>query len=362
MALMSSVCEQSLEGRKSIFDVIKAVAILMVVVTHFPWTPAERLHYAFPFWIDTAMPIFMLLSGYLCFCSFYKKKLETFGEVYKLTNLYKRLARFVVPFVLLIPLDILCGMYGPNHASFANCLFRIILGGQRPGSYYVPMMIQFVIVFPVVYLAIRRYGVCGLMIFMLFNFLYECCCSVFGIHREVYSICLFRHLGIVAFGAFLAYWQMRAVKAYGKNMNMIICGIAMLLVGALYLYFSCYGYYSPIIFCRWKTTSLAAAFYTVGMFFFLMGWGAMSARPKKCQCYPIGATFLKIGSRTYEIYLMQKIFYAFPAIFILNLPINRGMKLALCVFACLFLGVVYGEFINRFKSLSWNNALRRIIT
>jgi peptidoglycan/LPS O-acetylase OafA/YrhL len=357
---MNPVCKQSLEGRRSIFDVIKAFAILMVVVTHFPWTPTERLHYAFPFWIDTAMPIFMTLSGYLGFCSFYNRKLETFGEVYELTYLYKRLARFVVPFLLLIPLDILCGMYGPNHASFANCLFRIILGGQRPGSYYVPMMIQFVIVFPIVYFAIRRYGVCGLMFFVLFNFLYECYCSVFGIHREVYSICLFRHLGIVAFGAFLAHWQMRTVKAYRKSTNMIIWGFASLLVGALYLYLSCYGYYSPIIFCRWKTTSLVAAFYTVGMFLCLMGWGAMYTRPRQCKCYPIEATFLKIGGRTYEIYLMQKIFYAFPAIFILNLPINRGMKLALCILSCLFLGVVYGGFINRFRLLSRNIALRRI--
>lgn len=347
MVLMSSVCEQSLEGRKSIFDVIKAVAILMVVVTHFPWTPAERLHYAFPFWIDTAMPIFMLLSGYLCFCSFYKKKLETFGEVYKLTYLYKRLARFVVPFVLLIPLDILCGMYGPNHASFANCLFRIIVGGHGPGSYYVPMMLQFVVVFPIVYLVIRRYGVRGLMTFILFNFLYECSCSAFGIHSQVYRICLLRHLGVVALGAFAAYLTVPKFTKHCK-VNVLICGIVMCLSGAFYLYLVYYEHYNPIVFSRWKSTSLVSSLYIVGAFYFLLGRNEF-VRNSDFVGWKVLAS---MGGMTYEVYLIQKLFYASSANKILNLRLCRGLELLCCVICCLVLGLVYHRLLT---SLSIRN-------
>ena len=332
--------------RECVFDILKAIAILMVVITHFPWTDADRLRYGFPFWIDTAMPIFMMLSGYFSFRSFFMRQLETFSGLYSLSCLYKRLVRFLFPFLLLAPIDIICGMCGPTHATFTRCVIRLILGGYGPGAYYVPMMIQFVVVFPVVYIILRRYRIYGLLILILFNVLYESCCSTFGINSRVYSMCLFRHIGTVALGGFAACMVTSKTKV-GHNVSLMVAGAVMFLVGALYLYFACYGNYNPIIFGRWKTTSVVAAFYTVGMFYFFIG--VNQCKDNLCiEPFEKFNSFI-IGSMSYETYLMQKVFYAYPATFIYALPINRCFQLLFCAFSCIFLGVMYGWFLRCIK-------------
>ena len=331
--------------REYIFDTIKVIAILMVVITHFPWTDAERLRYGLPFWIDTAMPIFMMLSGYFCFRSFYTKKLETFSDVYEISYLFKRLMRFALPFILIIPIDIICGMCGPNHATFTSCLSRIVVGGQRPGSYYVPMMIQFVMLFPVIYIGIRKWRFYGVVFFIALNFTYECCCSAFDIHREIYSICVLRHFGVIALGAFASYLSISKIASASSKV-MIMCGAFMSLCVVLYLYFSCYGHYSPIIFSRWETNCLMASLYTVGFFYLFIGAGGVNRLHGGTDCKKMLAG---IGSKTYEIYLMQKLFYAFPAVFVLKLPIYWLIKLMICVFCCFTLGMGYGRILTWLK-------------
>ena len=353
----------STASRQPFLDILKVFAILCVVITHFPWTAVERLQYGFPFWIDTAMPIFMMLSGYLCFKSFYAKGAKNLFDVYKVSGLCRRLARFVIPFAIIVPFDILCGMFGPKHMPFSTCAFRIFLGGQGPGSYYIPMMIQFVLTFPLIYLFVCKWRISGVILLVFSNIMYEYCCTKMGVHPEIYRICIFRHLGVVALGAFSASLLESGLTRRDAYLRMIISGGVMFLCGALFLYLSCYGHYSPIIFCRWKTTSLISALYTVGGFYFVMGWivrykhGVHGAKYENANLLTsIKYILLNIGKRTYAIFLVQKIFYAFPAVVILNLPINRGLRLALCVTCCFLLGVVYDGFVN--SLFPWPNASR----
>ena len=60
-------------GRNSVIDIIKGICILFVIITHYQWTNEQRLMLLFPFWIDMAVPLFMIFSGYLSALSFYKR-------------------------------------------------------------------------------------------------------------------------------------------------------------------------------------------------------------------------------------------------------------------------------------------------
>ena len=62
----------------SFVDVLKGICIIMVVVTHFSWEEHERLYYLFPFWIDMAVPIFMLISGYVYTISYKRHEINKF--------------------------------------------------------------------------------------------------------------------------------------------------------------------------------------------------------------------------------------------------------------------------------------------
>lgn len=62
--------------RNKQLDIIKGICIIFVIVTHFAWTTNERLKYGFPFWIDMAVPIFMVITGYVSAASYEKKKLS----------------------------------------------------------------------------------------------------------------------------------------------------------------------------------------------------------------------------------------------------------------------------------------------
>ena len=59
--------------RNQFIDVIKGICILLVILTHFDWIEAERLKCFFPYWMNPAVPIFMIISGYV-FTESYKKR------------------------------------------------------------------------------------------------------------------------------------------------------------------------------------------------------------------------------------------------------------------------------------------------
>lgn len=46
-------------------DFYKGICILFIIITHYNWTDQQRLAYGFPFWIDMAVPIFMVITGYV---------------------------------------------------------------------------------------------------------------------------------------------------------------------------------------------------------------------------------------------------------------------------------------------------------
>ena len=51
--------------RNHFLDVLKGICILLVILNHFEWEKEQALHLLFPFWMNPAVPIFMIISGFL---------------------------------------------------------------------------------------------------------------------------------------------------------------------------------------------------------------------------------------------------------------------------------------------------------
>ena len=64
------------QSRLNYLDFYKGICIIFIIITHYSWNDNERLHYLFPFWIDMAVPVFMVITGYVTSLSFQNRGTE----------------------------------------------------------------------------------------------------------------------------------------------------------------------------------------------------------------------------------------------------------------------------------------------
>ena len=137
-------------------DILKFICIILVIMTHSGFSDEQRLILGFPFWIDMAIPIFMIISGYLWTKSNIKSNRYTIKELYNIKFLIKKALRFIIPFfVALIIEEVVIGVYN-NQFDIKSVIKNFIIGGQGPGSYYTPIMLQFILLFPLIYLCMKK--------------------------------------------------------------------------------------------------------------------------------------------------------------------------------------------------------------
>ena len=77
-------------------------------------------------------------------------------------------------------------------------------GGYGPGSYYVPVMVQFVFLFPLIEKIVYRYRFAGVVFFGGCNLLYEILQRLYGMGESCYRLLIFRYLLLIAYGCWLA--------------------------------------------------------------------------------------------------------------------------------------------------------------
>ncbi len=121
--------------RYSNLDVIKGICILMVVFTHYNWEDKQRLVFLFPFWIDMAVPIFMVVTGYVSAVSYKRKGSYSIKRAYKPGLLLSKCLRYIIPFIPAFIVGILLHIFG-KHESFTmiGVIKDFITGGYGPGA------------------------------------------------------------------------------------------------------------------------------------------------------------------------------------------------------------------------------------
>lgn len=153
---MNSVLEKTEKNRG--IDALKGICIIFVIISHYNWDATERLCLLFPFWIDMAVPLFMIMSGWVNSASMSRKKINSFSEAYSCKLIIPRLIKYTVPYSLIFVIEVWLELMVNNNEISLVSLFLIFLnGGWGAGSYYYPVMIQFTFVIPVVYFLIRKY-------------------------------------------------------------------------------------------------------------------------------------------------------------------------------------------------------------
>jgi len=272
------------------------------------------------FWLFKKFPvtIFILLSAYFMGKSFLKSS-GSVGKWYKMDNIIPRILRFYIPFV---PIFILCIIYKifilKYEYTAPEVIARFVLGGFKPGSYYVPILAQMVLIFPIVFVPVFKYRTKAVAIAVLFTFVYDYLTAKLGFSDVAYKFIVFRFVAHIALGA---YASVTDFKISNKS------GLAMFCVGFVYACLCVYsGFYKPPIFFQWQETSFITAFYLYPVICFVMN----KYRDSSYSDSRISSCIKAFAGATYHIFLVQLMFYTtfgfalndYIANYIINIPLN----------------------------------------
>ena len=257
-------------NRNHFIDVLKGICIIFVVFTHASWTPEQNLKLLFPFWIDMAVPFFMLVTGYVYTKSFQKNGIETLDSAYNKKYLLKNFIRYTIPYFIAFAIDFCVQviLYIRNPTGIKRFLVHEIAlflqGGNGPGSYYYPEMIQIMFLFPIIYALVKKYNWKGVLVVAFATFFFEVLKFPYMENEGQYRLLLFRYFMLIAFGSYFAMNKMNR-----KHWILSVVGFCFIILFK-------YTNFSPKIFKWWTGTSMFPVLFIVPIFGFLVGKKAQS--------------------------------------------------------------------------------------
>lgn len=325
--------------RNNFLDVLKGICILLVILTHFDWVEPQRLQYLFPYWMNPAVPIFMIISGYVFTESFKRKNVETFKEAYNLKSIMDKVIRYTIPLIIIYAIEVPVKLFALQQPiRWQELVSQFFLGGYGPGSYYFPYMIEFIFLFPLIYFAIKKWDFRGLVLCGAANILYEVIKVPMGMTGAVFRLIVLRYIFAIAFGCYISMGKMKLKKWMG---------VASFIFGAVFIYIVCYTDYKPVFFYRWSRTSMLAVFYIAPIVYLLI---------TKCkwECKPLAL----MGKASYNIFFTQMAFFHIVSSVIGGIP-GTPVPMLITYAFCIIVGILFYKIETPItkKVLSWNAKL-----
>ena len=131
-------------------DVVKAVAIIFVVLTHTAlFMPAYRL------WAGLAVPSFFLIAGFSNARKATKEELSHPAGWSTKANLLGYFFRITVPYLIMCVAEIIV-LPLIHRASIDIAVLNTVKGGMGPGGYFLVCYAQLFLVFPLLWCAYKR--------------------------------------------------------------------------------------------------------------------------------------------------------------------------------------------------------------
>lgn len=272
-------------------DVIKGIAIIIILITHYEWTPEQRKLFVFPFIINMAIPVFMIITGYVYSLSLEKQKIKHLEDAFHWRTILKRTIRYTLPVLAVIIWELVDPHFSINPGLFENVKWAIE-GTIGKGNYYYPVMMQLIFVFPLIYFVIVKKKEKGLLIAFIANAVYELLIWAYGIPTGSYRLLMFRYVFLVAAGVF-AFKGLRLPTLL--SILMTTMGIAFI---TAVTYF---GYEPRIVNKDWATTNFISSMIIIPM----MIWLLQKSKNGGVHLLPLEV----FGRASYHIFLVQMMYY-----------------------------------------------------
>jgi len=148
-------------------DFLKAVMIFLVIFDHYVyWDVKGEIGAAL--WERISIPVFLVVMGLNMGLSFKGQGATTLRQLYSWSYFKKKILRYVVPFLILYAASTFIGLfmyyfdfiamydtqYYPEH-GIVN-LFTLIMPFWGPGNWFIPVLMQSILVVPLLYWAFTK--------------------------------------------------------------------------------------------------------------------------------------------------------------------------------------------------------------
>lgn len=331
--------------RYPFFDYIKGFAILLIIITHYEYTYFERLHVVFPYVVDMAVPIFMLVTGFLYSNSYIKKDFKTLKEMYCPDLMIKRILRLIIPVLIIFTL-----MYILNNANLRTNgeFFAALFNGKYgPGSYYIPVILQIVLIFPFIHLLLIKYKSIGFAIILFIEFIYMLLAVKFNINSILFRSLAFRFLTLLSMGSILAIYRPNIKDKY--LLLSLFIGASCIFVN----YYTVYKYFTyPYIPQYWGLTSgFVTMLYIFPIFYWFYEY-FINKEYNNCFTKLISI----IGKASWHIFLVQ-MFYFLAIDTHLYKILPPVLHVITNILVCTTAGIVFYLTENRIKFLLFKNKI-----
>ena len=294
-------------------DVLKTVAVIGVILNHTLPDSGKIVSFLYSFGIYMAVPVFMVISGFLFSYVSEKKHTVSVLSWFRPNIFLKRLFTYALPFFIILAGE----CFFLNSWSVEFILKIIPTGGVlASGSYYIPVFFQFLICFPFLYKLSNRPNL-GTAVMVAIWFLFECGMVHLRGGAYLYRLCFLRYLPFVWGGILL--WR------YPWFINLIpkLCVLSLLYITLLWTHS-----YQPSLFFGWHATSGLTAGYAVFLVWLFL---------KVFQKMPPIPYWLNIGRATWFIFLFQMFFLKF----LRHLPFFSKCTKTEVFFCCFFGGILF---------------------
>ncbi len=158
-------------------DILKAISICFVILMHSLQYKAnadyQKIYreFGFDFWVAQAVSVFVIITGF-----HYAASLEGLSKEetwYRKDIFLKKLLRVIPAFTFIFLLWNVYMLFAGKYKIGINSLFLYLKGGAGPGGYYTPVVLQFLIIFPVIYYILKKSLIFGSFFVFSLNILYE---------------------------------------------------------------------------------------------------------------------------------------------------------------------------------------------
>lgn len=286
-------------------DLLKGLAIIFVIVGHtISFTSIKSLNlisFIFILTIFQAVPIFFLLMGRNMASSFKKRGYKNLNQIFTKTYFKRRLRRIVYPLIIAFIISAVIGVFCQKTLYFG--LFNLI--GQLPlfgpGNYFISIILEFIIIFPLIYVMFEHYPNLTLISCFLINLVFELISKQYILSPDgfyLYGASILRYLFLICLGLCLIKFDFN--KSLFQN-RLIILGFVLSMA---YLFISFFlGGISQYFIPTYQYTNVMASFYPLILVILCLRYF-----PSKSSAIPINLLAL-IGKASYHIFLVQIIFF-----------------------------------------------------
>lgn len=307
-------------------------------------TDARRLACGFPFWGSQAVPFFLVISAFLLAGSSDMRDVSLRGT-YLTRRMLRRFVRVAVPYtVVAVPMYAGVMAFGGLDAGspLGNPLVYWLVGGSGPGGYYVPVLFQLYLLFPVMAHCFGRRPVAATVATVGADMAFEAVTVLGVVPTGVYRLCVLRYLAILVAGMWVRrLWDSGSLEA--PSLALKVGGGCSMLLGVAYLTGIAYLGLTPLSAPNgWQLTAWPAALYVWPLLALAVSReariGRLLGRGRR--------TVTKLSAAALHVFLFQMFWYV--ALTRVLSPERWGyglapfaLELVVCLVACVGLGYAF---------------------